>query len=88
MVVNPGAALKTGGTACPRRAQSKEGFLAPGSPGIPKFFSSAVTKSEGVIPKFKWGLTDVTILLESSSKTRASAICSLGFSTGAQRHHS
>jgi hypothetical protein len=87
MVAHPAAFMKTWEVARPRRAQSKEACSSSGPLCLPNFFSSPATKSEGVIPRTEWDLTDVTKLVARSSRASASAICSLGLWTEAQRHH-
>jgi len=78
MVAHPDADMKTCDVASPRRAQSNETFSSLGPLFFPYFFSSAAIKSEGVIPKTDWDLTDATKLAVRSSRVSASAICSLG----------
>jgi hypothetical protein len=77
MVAHPDADMKTREVASPRRAQSNE-TLSLEPPFFPNFFSSPAIKSEGVIPRTDWDLTDATKLAVRSSRVSASAICSLG----------
>jgi hypothetical protein len=81
MVQHPDTAIKACGTEAPTSSQHNEAASASRLPCCPKFFSSTVTKSEGVIPSADWDLTDVTKVLAISSRASASATCSLGFCT-------
>ena len=85
MVAHPDAFMKTCEVASPRRAQSNETFSSLGPLFFPNFFNSAAIKSEGVIPRTDWDLTDATKLAVRSSRVSASAICSLGLWTAAER---
>jgi hypothetical protein len=65
--------------ASPRSTQFSDGTASLISLTFPNFFSTPLTKSEGVIPRTEWDLTDATKLVVRSNRASASAICSLGF---------
>jgi hypothetical protein len=84
MVQQPGTRMKTWDAASPTSPQRNEAPSPLASTCVPNFLSSPATRSEGVIPRAAWDLTDAVKLVAMSSNASASATCSLGFSTAVE----
>jgi hypothetical protein len=78
MVAHPGAAMKRSETESKTSTQFSDGTSSSIPLTLLNFFNIPLTKSEDVIPRTDWDLTDATKVAVRSSRASTSAICSLG----------